>query len=30
MADWAAAGTGSAAPADHPLLSPVVTDEERA
>ncbi|WND23817.1 amino acid adenylation domain-containing protein [Streptomyces janthinus] len=30
MADWAAAGTGSAAPAAHPLLSPVVTDEERA
>ncbi|MFI7338853.1 amino acid adenylation domain-containing protein [Streptomyces sp. NPDC050085] len=30
MADWVAAGTGSAAPADHPLLSPVVTDEERA
>ncbi|MGX5213662.1 amino acid adenylation domain-containing protein [Streptomyces violaceus] len=30
MADWAAAGTGSAAPAGHPLLSPVVTDEERA
>ncbi|MGY0017674.1 amino acid adenylation domain-containing protein [Streptomyces sp. YJ-C3] len=29
MAEWAAAGTGSAAPADHPLLSPVVTDEER-
>lgn len=30
MADWAAAGTGSEAPAGHPLLSPVVTDEERA
>ncbi|GAA2347991.1 amino acid adenylation domain-containing protein [Streptomyces kunmingensis] len=30
MADWASAGTGTDAPADHPLLSPVVTDEERA
>ncbi|WP_435847536.1 amino acid adenylation domain-containing protein [Streptomyces globisporus] len=30
MADWAAAGTGAAAPADHPLLTPVVTEEDRA
>ncbi|WP_221361134.1 non-ribosomal peptide synthetase [Streptomyces beigongshangae] len=30
MADWAAAGTGDAAPANHPLLSAVVTEEDRA
>ncbi|MFG2509745.1 amino acid adenylation domain-containing protein [Streptomyces rubiginosohelvolus] len=30
MADWAAAGTGADAPADHPLLTPVVTEEDRA
>ncbi|MEV6075920.1 amino acid adenylation domain-containing protein [Streptomyces sp. NPDC052069] len=30
MADWAAAGTGDRAPANHPLLSAVVTEEDRA
>jgi CubicO group peptidase (beta-lactamase class C family) len=30
LAEWAAAGTGADAPADHPLLTPVVTEEDRA
>ncbi|MEE1738089.1 amino acid adenylation domain-containing protein [Streptomyces sp. BE147] len=30
MADWAAAGTGDQAPGNHPLLSPVITEEDRA